>query len=125
MAVTPPRDQDLTWEPVNEQSSLLHNASSETAQGIFEHEGKAKTLTRRAFLLCAAVILLLGLLSIGGLLQALPLNQVLETILCAQLHLDGYEGIQCGKSSVVQAELATLQGWQTVFSLAPGKFSKD
>lgn len=125
MAVTHSlRDQESTWEPVDEQSSLLHNAPSENIGRILDDEDKAPTLTRQACLLCAAIILLLGLLSIGGLLQALPLNQVLEGILCAQLQLDGHEGIQCGENSIVQAGLATLRGWQTVFGLVPGKSRK-
>lgn len=123
MAITnPPRDQDPMWESVDERSSLLpNNASPEDPRQILDKESKIPALTRRSCLLCAAIILLLGLLSVGGLLQALPLNQVLESILCAQLQLDGYADIQCGENSVVQAELAALRGWQTVFGLVPGK----
>lgn len=124
MAVTlPASDQDIAWDSVNEQSSLLSPTSSEDLRHILGNDGKATSLTRRNCLLCAAIFLLLGLLSIGGLLQALPLNQVLESILCSQLQYDEYNGVQCGENSVVQAELATIQAWQTVFGLAPGKSS--
>lgn len=118
-------DQDGAQELVNEQTSLLSHVSPECQQRTIDNETKAPALTRRAVLLCAAMILLLGLLSIGGLFQALPLNQVLEGLLCAELHLDGPANIQCGENSVVQAELAMLRGWQTVFSLIPGKFMND
>lgn len=124
-ATVPTSDQDLVWESVNEQSSLLSRTSSEDPRAlhILGKDGKATPLTRRNFFLCAAIILLLGLLSIGGLLQGLPLNQVLESILCVQLQPGEYTGVQCGENSDVQAELATLRAWQTVFGLAPGKSS--
>lgn len=127
MAVTSsPSEQDSAWESVDEQTSLLYRVSYEDhEQRSIRTKGKAPHLTRRAVDLCAAIILLLGLLSVSGLFQSLPLNQVLESILCAQLHLDGYTGIQCGENSVVQAELAMLRGWQTVFSLVPGKSKID
>lgn len=122
-ASLPTSDQDIAWESVNEQSSLLSRTSSEDPRHILGDDGKATPLTRRNFVLCAAIILLLGLLSIGGLLQGLPLNQVLESILCAQLQPGEYTGVQCGENSDVQAELANLRAWQTVFGLAPGKSS--
>lgn len=120
-------DQDNAREPLHEQTSLLCGIHSESEQqdNIIDNEGKAPALTRRAVDLCALTILLLGVLSASGLFQDLPLNQVLESILCAQLHLDEHVGIQCGESSVVQAQLAMLRGWQTVFNLIPGKFMNE
>lgn len=116
--------QQGTRTPVNEQSSLLYHTSNSGQRHQHGDNDKVKTSTinRRDVFLCAVIIFLSASLSLSGLLQALPLNQVLERNICAQLHLDDHGGVLCGENSAVQAELAILRGCQVIFQLIPGKF---
>jgi len=64
--------------------------------------------------------MLLVLIVAGSIFQAVPLNQVLEDIICRQLDLSPRSRGNCGESNIMQAELALLRGWQTTLDLIPG-----
>ncbi|EJP70910.1 MFS transporter, putative [Beauveria bassiana ARSEF 2860] len=60
-------------------------------------------------------------MEISNVLITIPLNQILESIICRQLVSDHASGIdpRC-KNENVQRELSFIRGWQLTFDLIPG-----
>ncbi|PMB64228.1 hypothetical protein BM221_010022 [Beauveria bassiana] len=60
-------------------------------------------------------------MEISNILITIPLNQILESIICRQLVSDHASGIdpRC-KNENVQRELSFIRGWQLTFDLIPG-----
>lgn len=116
-------ENDETSNTVNEETWLLGQASSSgDGSQTSEEEAHQPKITRRVLIACAALNALSALITISALFQNLPLNQVLESNICAQKHRDGDGGVHCGEDSTVQAELATLRGVQVMVSLIPGEY---
>ena len=80
-----------------------------------------------------ACILLILLVELCAYLINLPLNPVLEDIICRQHHPpsasspfrrrdDDHHASPC-KDKAVQAELSLLRGWQSTFDFVPGLFA--
>lgn len=106
----------------DERSRLLPQPTSEPepdcgAPGV---ERPAAASLQRDMVLCAPFLMLLVLIVAGSIFQAVPLNQVLEDIICRQLDLSPRSRGNCGESNIMQAELALLRGWQTTLDLIPG-----
>ncbi|EGX91870.1 MFS transporter, putative [Cordyceps militaris CM01] len=63
-------------------------------------------------------------MEIGNILVTVPLNQILEAIICRQMvsdHADGGGGVDLGcKNPNVQRELSFIRGWQLTFDVIPG-----
>jgi hypothetical protein len=61
------------------------------------------------------------LLEAGLYLIAIPLNQILEEIICRNIlpTLAGASDPRC-KDSIVQSELSLIRGWQVTFDIIPG-----
>ncbi|WYZ35754.1 hypothetical protein EsH8_X_000401 [Colletotrichum jinshuiense] len=81
----------------------------------------------KALLYIAVLLLLVAVQSGAGILQAIPLNQVFEDIICRNFHANvapANQGpanqISCGDDKAVQAELTLLKGWDGTISLVPG-----
>lgn len=71
-------------------------------------------------------ILTLIIVESGAMLQGIPLNQVLEDIICRNFYAKNRLGgppleENCKNNRVVQGELAILRGWQATFDLIPGE----
>lgn len=73
--------------------------------------------SRRNMLLCGGFILLLTLLECSGNLRLVPLNQILEGIICRHQYPE--RDTDCSNSEAVQAELALLKGWQNTIDVIP------
>jgi len=69
-------------------------------------------------------ISMLIFLESGSMIQEIPLNQVLENIICQNFHRSDWPNLtaakDCSSDRNVQGELATLRGWQATFDLIPG-----
>lgn len=120
-----PKDGETSTVVDEHSPLLLPGRTPDSAKSLQDDgdEARAQPLTHRNISLCAAIIILNAMLSVSGLFQALPLNQVLESNICAQLHLDDHGSGSCGENSIVQGELAMLRGCHAMVSLIPGKFT--
>lgn len=70
----------------------------------------------------SACIFLIILTELGAYLATIPLNQVLEEIICRNFHPDlllDPNDPRC-KDRAVQTELSLLRGWQMTFDFVPG-----
>lgn len=74
--------------------------------------------------ICLGVLMCI-LIDGGGVLQSIPLNQVLEDNICrsarASHRISG--GATCGDSEYVQGELALVKGWKETLDLVPGELA--
>ncbi|TQV96994.1 MFS transporter [Cordyceps javanica] len=60
-------------------------------------------------------------MEIGNILVTVPLNQILEGIICRQMHSDHTTSADRScKGQNVQQELSFIRGWQLTFDLIPG-----
>ncbi|TDZ21047.1 Efflux pump ustT [Colletotrichum orbiculare MAFF 240422] len=80
------------------------------------------TQQRKSLGIVTTCILLIILLELGAYLATIPLNQVLEEIICRNLdpHLPPDTDEPRCKDKAVQAELSIVRGWQSTLDFIPG-----
>lgn len=80
------------------------------------------TQQRKSLGIVTTCILLIILLELGAYLATIPLNQVLEEIICRNLepHLPPDTDDPRCKDKAVQAELSIVRGWQSTLDFIPG-----
>ncbi|KAJ0336727.1 hypothetical protein COL922a_007618 [Colletotrichum nupharicola] len=83
------------------------------------------TQQRKSLGIVTTCILLIILLELGAYLATIPLNQVLEEIICRNLdpHLPPDTDEPRCKDKAVQAELSIVRGWQSTLDFIPGLFT--
>ncbi|OAA64742.1 Major facilitator superfamily domain, general substrate transporter [Niveomyces insectorum RCEF 264] len=75
---------------------------------------------RKNLVTVASIMGMLALFEMASALQSIPLNQVVEDIICRNIAGTGLPLGDCGENTKVQAELAFLRGWQLTLDLLPG-----
>ncbi len=84
----------------------------------------AAAFGRRNLAAAVFVTVIVVMLEAAGALQVVPLNQILEDIICKHAYPERpalSERPDCGSSKVVQGELALLRGWYLTLELIPGR----
>lgn len=99
-----------------EEPLLLHNE---------QNDGATEPPTRPAFprkniFAAAFIISILVFLEASGILQDLPLNQVLEENICRSFLRKGGDCSNSSENTDIQAELSFLRGWQSTLNMIPG-----
>ncbi|KAF5130009.1 Efflux pump ustT [Metarhizium anisopliae] len=112
------RSADLTD---NEQQPLIKTDShsdNDDAQALAPHGSKSVFRPSSAVTACFALNILL---EVGLYLIAIPMNQVLEDIICHNVSpaAPGASDARC-KDTAVQSELSFIRGWQVTFDTIPG-----
>ncbi|EXV03955.1 MFS transporter [Metarhizium robertsii] len=112
------RSADLTD---NEQQPLIKtdsHSNNDDAQAQAPHGSKSAFRPSSAVTACFALNILL---EVGLYLIAIPMNQVLEGIICHNVSpaAPGPSDARC-KDTTVQSELSFIRGWQVTFDTIPG-----
>ncbi|KAK1564011.1 major facilitator superfamily domain-containing protein [Colletotrichum navitas] len=83
---------------------------------------RTKSIPRARLSIVATCILLIILIELGAYLATIPLNQVLEDIICHNLNWDlpPNAGESRCKTKAVQNELSIIRGWQSTLDFIPG-----
>lgn len=103
----------------NEQQPLIQTDShSNNDDALAPHGSKSAFRPSSAVTACFALNILL---EIGLYLIAIPMNQVLEGIICHNVSpaAPGPSDARC-KDTTVQSELSFIRGWQVTFDTIPG-----
>ncbi|KAM3516752.1 hypothetical protein NHJ13051_009616 [Beauveria bassiana] len=109
--------------PVDERTALLPEGNTPASGPNLaqDEQWQKHNLGRRSFILITSLTIFLAV-ELGGSLATIPLLQIQEGIVCRQHHANVTEPAidpRC-KDSVVQADFAMLQGWESTFGLIPG-----
>ncbi|KAL0938390.1 MFS transporter [Colletotrichum truncatum] len=106
----------------DERSPLLEAREDNMDSSSSEDSIRGTEPPPRALLYIALLLLLIAFLEGGGILQAIPLNQVFEDIICRKFRERSalQDPGSCGDDKAVQAELTLLKGWGGTIGLLPG-----
>jgi hypothetical protein len=104
----------------SEASPLLSTNNTNSRASNDTSDGRRLTYSPGGVITNALVIALIASVEAGSILQLVPLNQIVEKIICENAH---QPASTCGENSDVQAELALLRGWQSTFDLLPGQLN--
>ncbi|EFY84113.1 MFS transporter, putative [Metarhizium acridum CQMa 102] len=112
---------DERWPLLSQQTASGQEDAMTNATAQHHSRDAKEDFSRRSMLLCSLPIILIVFIESSSILQSVPFNQVLEENICRRMYADSTRPniSQCGDDNAVQAELATLQGWQTTFDLIP------
>lgn len=123
--VTRQSGQDQNRHGVNsERTSLLAPrppTRTESPRRPPDASSATKSSPRRRLVTISTCVLLITLLELGAYLAAIPLNQVLEEIICRSFHPrppPSTDDPRC-KNQDVQAELSIVRGWQSTLDYIP------
>jgi hypothetical protein len=114
----------------DEQSPLLGNGHRDEAEPSPRQPPPPEGFNRGALLYVGLCVALVMVMEAGLFMQSIPINQVLEDIICRQKlgMTPGKSGLpgndndpRCGSDPDVQGELALLRGWQYTFDIIPGE----
>ncbi|CAK7275358.1 hypothetical protein SEPCBS119000_006651 [Sporothrix epigloea] len=109
----------------NERQPLLHHEEQVAAERQEEDDREDDRTTSQRLAVAVPCLILLLCLEFGSVMVALPLNEILEGIICQSRFEDAIQPAadsRC-KDTQVQAELASILGWYGTFSLVPGLFT--
>jgi hypothetical protein len=96
--------------------------------GLYNRPTCSERVTVKPAVWGAVFVIFIILLEFGAYLIVLPLNQILEHIICHNHYpmVDfGSEGREMCKDMDVQGELALLRGWQTTLEFIPGERAQN
>lgn len=111
----------------NERSPLLISEDQLARQDNVERSRDATTqFPLKDLVTVALAVSMIALFEAASILQTIPLNEVLEGIVCRDQSahsLGALPETPCSMNMDVQSELAFLRGWQSTFELIPGEMN--
>lgn len=111
-------ERNIMDTETSEESPLLLNSNTHSRESNEPSGVRRLSYSPGGLITITLVIALIASAEAGSILQLVPLNQVLEKIICENAH---QPASTCGENADVQAELALLRGWQSTFDLLPGQ----